>query len=211
MADENTKLDTKNAEVAKSDIAADTAPVVPESEIGLGGPKKGRRAVSFVGRETGRGERGARKPRGGRGDRPRSDIAQSMISIRRVARVVAGGRRFSFSVAIVVGDRNGKVGVGLGKAGDTALAIDKAVKHAKKHMVTVSLTKDKSIRREVHAKYASSIVFLKPAPGKGLAAGGSVRTVLDLAGVNNINSKILSRSKNRLNNARAAVMALSKL
>jgi small subunit ribosomal protein S5 len=134
-----------------------------------------------------------------------------MISIRRVARVVAGGRRFSFSVSIVVGDRKGKVGVGLGKAGDTALAIDKAVKHAKKHMITVALTKEGSIARQIEAKFASSVIFLKPAPGRGLAAGGAVRTVLDLAGVKDVSSKILSRSKNSLNNARATILALSKL
>ena len=167
--------------------------------------KKARKTVSFVGRGEG--------PRRGRarGDRPRSDIAQSMISIRRVARVVAGGRRFSFSVSIVVGDRKGRVGVGLGKAGDTALAIDKAVKHAKKHMIIVPLTKGKSIARQIECKFASSIVFLKPAPGRGLAAGGAVRTVLDLAGVTDVNGKILSRSKNSLNNARATILALSKI
>ncbi|HEY4493228.1 MAG TPA: 30S ribosomal protein S5, partial [Candidatus Paceibacterota bacterium] len=100
---------------------------------------------------------------------------------------------------------------GMGKAGDTTLAIDKALKHARKHMITVPLTKTKSIPRETEAKFASSVVYLKPAPGKGLAAGGSVRTVLDLAGVTDVNGKILSRSKNRFNNARAALAALGKL
>jgi len=176
-------------------------------------PKKGKKTVSFVGRETSRdrNERARPRGRGGRPERPRSEFAQSMVSIRRVTRVVAGGRRFSFSVTMVVGNRMGKVGVGMGKAGDTTLAIDKAVKHAKKHMLTVPRTKSNSLPREVAAKYASSSVYIKPAPGKGLSAGGSVRIVLDLAGVTDVNAKILSRSKNRFNNARAAMLALSKI
>lgn len=134
-----------------------------------------------------------------------------MINIRRVARVVAGGRRFSFSVAIIIGNRKGKVGVGLGKAGDTTLAIDKAVRDAKKNMVTVELTKDSSIAHDVAAKYCASQVSLIPAPGRGLVAGSSVRPVLELAGVSNVVAKINSGSKNGLNNARAAIEALRKL
>ncbi|HEY4504419.1 MAG TPA: 30S ribosomal protein S5 [Candidatus Paceibacterota bacterium] len=190
MADEQNTSDTSTG----SDIE-----LVPE--------KKAKKTFSFVGKEKERkGGRGR-----GKGERIRSEFAQSIISIRRVARVVAGGRRFSFSVALVAGDRNGKVGVGLGKAGDTSLAIDKALKHAKKHMINVPLTKSKSIDRDVLAKYASSVLYIKPAPGRGLSAGGSVRNVLDLAGVTDTNAKIISRSKNRLNNARAAIYALSKL
>lgn len=134
-----------------------------------------------------------------------------MINIRRVARVVAGGRRFSFSVAIIIGNRKGKVGVGLGKAGDTTLAIDKAVRDAKKNMLTISLTKDSSIAHDISAKYCASRVSLIPAPGRGLVAGSSVRPVLELAGVTNVIAKINSGSKNGLNNARAAIEALRKL
>jgi len=187
-------------------MADETEKTIAETPI----EKKGKKTFSFAGMEKTRGK-GNRGGKGGRRERVKSDLAQSMISIRRVARVVAGGRRFSFSVTIVAGDRNGKVGVGMGKAGDTTLAIDKALKHARKHMITVPLTKTKSIPRETEAKFASSVVYLKPAPGKGLAAGGSVRTVLDLAGVTDVNGKILSRSKNRFNNARAALAALGKL
>lgn len=134
-----------------------------------------------------------------------------MINIRRVARVVAGGRRFSFSVAIIIGNKKGKVGVGLGKAGDTTLAIDKATRNAKKNLITVALTKNSSIAHGVEAKYNASRVSLNPAPGRGLVAGSSVRPVLELAGVTNIVAKIHSGSKNGLNNARAAVEALRKL
>lgn len=134
-----------------------------------------------------------------------------MINIRRVARVVSGGRRFSFSVAIIIGNKKGKVGVGLGKAGDTTLAIDKAVRDAKKHMITVSLTKDASIAHEVSAKYNAARVSMMPAHGRGLVAGSSVRPVLELAGITNIVAKVHSGSKNGLNNARATVEALKNL
>lgn len=134
-----------------------------------------------------------------------------MITIRRVARTVAGGRRFSFSVAIILGNKKGKVGVGLGKAGDTTLAIDKATRDAKKRMITVNLTKDNSITHEVSAKYNASRISMMPAPGRGLVAGSSVRPVLELAGITNIVAKVHSGSKNGLNNARAAIEALKSL
>jgi small subunit ribosomal protein S5 len=134
-----------------------------------------------------------------------------MINIRRVSRTVAGGRRFSFSVAIILGNKKGKVGVGLGKAGDTTLAIDKATRDAKKNMITVNLTKDNSIAHEISSKYNASRVSMMPAPGRGLVAGSSVRPVLDLAGITNTVAKVHSGSKNGLNNARAAIEALRSL
>ncbi len=148
---------------------------------------------------------------------PRSDAKvkpefdQKIIDIRRVTRVVSGGRRFSFSVALVAGDKKGSVGVGIGKAGDTSLAIDKALKNAKKHMVKVPTTKDMSIPYEVTAKYASAVVTMAPNPGRGVVAGSSVRTVIELAGIKNIGAKLRSGSKNRLNNARVAIAALKQL
>lgn len=161
--------------------------------------------------QQGRGRRGGdRGPRRG-GDERRSEFAQKMIGIRRVARVMAGGRRFNFSVCIVIGDKKGRVGVGLGKAADTALAIDKATRHAKRHMITLNLTKTKSIPHDVEAKYCASEVGIRPAPGRGLVAGSSVRTVLDLGGVTDVTAKILSRSHNPINNARAAMKALEKI
>lgn len=154
-----------------------------------------------------------RRRRGGRrgGERQRPEFEQKIISIRRVTRVVRGGRRFSFSVSLVAGDKKGSVGVGVGKAGDTALAIEKALRDAKKKMITVKLTKEGSIAHEVQAKYASSEVDLMPAPGKGVIAGSSVRTVLELAGIKEVGAKLLSRSKNKMNNARAAIKALEAL
>ena len=143
--------------------------------------------------------------------RPKSEFDQKIISIRRVTRVVTGGRRFSFSVAVVVGDRKGRVGVGQGKAGDTPVAIDKAVRDAKKHLITVKLDKKLSIMHDVEAKYSASRVMIMKAPGKGILAGSSVRVVLELAGIKEVNAKLISGSKNKINNAKAAIKALSKI
>lgn len=151
------------------------------------------------------------RKQGSRDSRPRNEFEQKMLNIRRVARVATGGRRFSFSVAIVAGDKKGKVGVGLGKANDTSLAIDKALRNAKKNMITVNTTKTLSIAHEVEAKYCSARIVIRPAPGRGIVAGSAVRNVLDLAGVKDITAKILSGSKNKLNIARATIDALSKL
>lgn len=159
-------------------------------------------------RTTGR-KRGGR--RGGREERVRPEFDQKTLTVRRVARVVAGGRRFNFSVLIVLGNRKGSVGVGTGKAADTALAIEKAAKNAKKNMLKLSLTKTRSIPHELFAKYSSARVKIFPAPNRGLIAGSAVRAVLELGGVTDVNAKILSGSKNKLNIARATIVALSKL
>ena len=154
-------------------------------------------------------KKNSRKPGPRREARVKPEFDQKIIDIRRVTRVVTGGRRFSFSVSVVIGDRKGRVGVGLGKAGDTPIAIDKAVRDARKNMVKINLTKNQTPTHEVEAKYASSRVLIMKAPGKGVLAGSSVRVVLELAGIKEVSSKIFSRSKNKMNNARAAVKALS--
>ena len=161
----------------------------------------------------GKGDRRHGRGRGPRKERPerKSEYDQKILTIRRVSRTVAGGRRFNFSVAIIIGNKKGKVGVGTGKAGDTSLAIDKAVRSAKKHMITLKLTKDSSIGHDVYAKYSASRVELMPSPGRGLVAGSSVRPVLELAGVTNLVAKVRSGSKNRLNNAQATIEALKTL
>ena len=175
-----------------------------------------REAAAARGGQGGRGGRGGAGGgrggrRGGRQERPKPEFDQKIVSIRRVTRVMAGGRRFSFSVSMVIGDKKGKVGVGVGKAGDTQLAIEKAVRDAKKCMIVVPMDAEGRIPHDVHVKYASSEVMIMPAPGRGLVAGSSVRTVLELAGVKDVTAKIFSRSKNKLNNARAAVEALKEL
>lgn len=144
-------------------------------------------------------------------DRPKPEFDQKIIDIRRVTRVVAGGRRFSFSVALVAGDGKGSIGLGLGKAGDTSLAINKALRNAKKNMIRVKLTKTMSIPHEISAKFSSCSVKLMPNKGRGLVAGSAVRDIIKLAGIKDITGKILSGSKNKLNNAKAVMSALSQI
>lgn len=146
-----------------------------------------------------------------RDPRAKPEFDQKIVSLRRVTRVMAGGRRFSFSVCLVAGNRKGSVGVGQGKASDTPLAIEKAFRDAKKHMITVNATKEMSIPHTVEAKFSASRVKIMPARGKGILAGGSVRTVLELAGLREIGAKLLSRSKNSANNAYVAIKALKQL
>lgn len=180
--------------------------IIKTEEVTAAAPQDGAYAQSP--REF---KRNSRKAPPRREARVKPEFDQKIISIRRVTRVVTGGRRFAFSVAVVIGDRKGKVGVGLGKAGDTPLAIDKAVRDARKNMVRVPLTKNGTIPHEVDAKYSSSRILIMRAPGKGVLAGSSVRTVLEFAGIKEVSAKIFSRSKNKINNARAAIKALSKL
>ncbi|HUD02420.1 MAG TPA: 30S ribosomal protein S5 [Candidatus Paceibacterota bacterium] len=202
-------------DIEQKDVIAEAAPEIvadvalPVVEEVAPAPADTRRARPD--RRGGKpGERGGRRPSTRRPER-KSEFDQRIITIRRVSRVVAGGRRFSFSVAIIIGNKKGRVGVGLGKAGDTTLAIDKAVRNAKKNMITVPLTKNSSITHDVSAKYCASIVTMTPARGRGLVAGSSVRPVLELCGINDIVAKIHSGSKNGLNNARAAIEALKTL
>lgn len=149
--------------------------------------------------------------RGG-GFREKPEFEQKVIDIRRVARVVAGGRRFRFRASLVIGDQKGRVGFGMGKAGDTALAIEKAYHQAKKNLIKIRLNKNGSISSLVSVKKGSAKILIKPAPsGHGLVAGGAARYVLSLAGVKNVTAKIVSRSKNKINQAQAAIEALKKL
>lgn len=149
--------------------------------------------------------------RGSSFNRVKPEFDQKILNIRRVTRVVAGGRRFSFSVAIVAGDKKGSVGLGLGKAGDTALAINKALRNAKKNMIRLNLTKTMSIPHELSAKFSSSYIMLLPNKGRGLVAGSVVRDIVKLSGIKDITGKILSNSKNKLNNAKAVMLALSAI
>ncbi|MFA6258010.1 MAG: 30S ribosomal protein S5 [Candidatus Paceibacterota bacterium] len=149
--------------------------------------------------------------RGGSFNRVKPEFDQKILNIRRVTRVVAGGRRFSFSVAIVAGDKKGSIGLGLGKAGDTALAINKALRNAKKNMVRLNLTKSMSLPHELSAKFSSSCVILRPNKGRGLVAGSVIRDIIKLSGVKDVTGKILSNSKNKLNNAKAVMAAFSPI
>ncbi len=187
----------KEIEKTSEETAAATPVAQSVAEKSAGAPVRERR----------RNER--RAPR--RPERAKQEFDNKIISARRVTRVVSGGRRFSFSMAIVLGDKKGRVGVGVGKAADTPIAIEKATRAARKNMIKVALTPKNSIAHPVESKYSSARVSIMPAPGKGVIAGSAVRVVLELAGVTAVSSKILSRSKNKLNIARAAIKALSTL
>lgn len=181
----------------------------PARTGGMGGMSRGANRGGNRGSGDKRGGKGRDNSRGPR--RERSEFDQKIIDIRRVTRVTSGGRRMSFSVAVVIGDRRGRVGVGIGKSGDTAQAIDKAARDAKKSMLKLNLTKNNSIPFEIGAKYSSARVEMRPAKGQGLGAGSSVRAVLELAGVNDVRAKLISGTKNGLNNARAAIKALETI
>ena len=218
---------TEVAESATPETTPASAPTTPSTAPQAAGPFDNRGGFSRGGPRGARGGAGSRGPggpggaprgRGGpdrRGSGPRREprakpeFDQKMIDIRRVTRVSAGGRRFSFAVAVVIGDRKGKVGVGTGKGTDTSLAVEKAVRNAKNNLITVPLTKTGSIPHAVESKYCSARVEMKPALGKGVVAGSSVRDVVVLAGITDINAKLRSGTKNKLNNAQAAIKALA--
>ncbi len=143
--------------------------------------------------------------------REKSEFEQKVLDIRRVTRVVAGGKRFRFRATVVLGDHKGRVGVGIDKGADTSESIVKAARSAKKNLITVPI-KNGTISHETIGKFSSAVVLLKPAKaGKGIVAGGPVRVVVSLSGINNITSKILGTTTNKLNNARATIEALKKL
>lgn len=138
-------------------------------------------------------------------------LDQKVLDIRRVARVVAGGKRFSFRATVVVGNHGGRVGVGVAKGKDVSQSIDKAVEAAKKQMIDVPIVHG-TIPHEVWAKHSSARVLLRPAKsGRGIIAGGSMRSVMSLAGIKDVSAKILGRTPNKLTNAMATIEALKKL
>src|SRR5665647_267571 len=139
--------------------------------------------------------------------REKPEFDQKLLDLARVTRVVKGGRRFRFRATLVIGNRKGRVGVGVGKGGDVSEAIRKAFEDGKKNMITV-LMKKNTIPQDVFCKQGSAKIILKPASaGKGIIAGGAVRAVVDLAGIKDVVSKSLGTS-NKLNVARAAIKAL---
>ena len=140
------------------------------------------------------------------------EFEQKLLDVRRTARMVAGGRRFSFRAVVIIGNKKGKVGVGTAKGADVTMAVDKAVRQAKKQLFEFPITVDGSISFRVEAKYGAARVMLKPAPrGRGVIAGGTVRAICNLVGITNITAKILGRTNNKLNNARATLKALERL
>lgn len=203
---------------------AEAIPAVPavssSTEVEIRGtgeePAKEKKRGGFMGR-GGRGggaggnRRGPRRDFGKRGDMPmESDYEEKNIEVARVTRVTKGGKRMRFRVLSVIGNRKGRVGFGLAKGVDVAASTAKATAKARKSLMTVPIVNE-TIPYAVEAKFSAARLLLKPAPkGTGVKAGGSVRIVLELAGVPNVVSKILG-SKSKINNVKATFAALKKL
>jgi small subunit ribosomal protein S5 len=200
--------------VAKEDGVLAAAPVPSEA----GKVTMGKRMRDNARRGGRGGAPGAGGQRGGRSPRPgepreriKPEFDSKIIDIRRVTRVTAGGRRMNFSVAVVAGDRKGRVGVGLGKGSDTASAVEKATREAKKNLIKIPLTPQGVIPHATEAKLGSAMIKIFPAKGSGVVAGSSARAVIELAGIKDVCAKFLSGSKNRLNNAKVTIEALNRL
>jgi small subunit ribosomal protein S5 len=184
---------------------------------------KNRESRPGGGRDSSSGDSGDNnrdEKRKGKRDSKKSDRARTekesewqerVVQIRRVTKVVKGGKKLSFRAIVVVGNEKGQVGVGVGKAADVINAVKKGVADARKHAIDVPLTKSSSIPHPTNGIGGGAKVMIRPAsPGTGVIAGGAVRTVLELAGVKNILAKQLG-SSSPLNNARAAINALATL
>ncbi len=144
-------------------------------------------------------------------EKTKDEFESKLLDLARVTRVAAGGRRFRFRAVVVTGNKAGKVGVGVAKGSDVAQAIEKATRLSKKNLITFPIVED-TIPHEVLVKFGAAKVLLRPQKkGRGLVAGGTVRIICNLAGIKNVSSKILGRTSNKLNNARATIEALKKL
>src|SRR5512147_2266443 len=193
---------------------ADQASDAPVTNTG--GPSAGTRTDEQRGGRDDRGGRGRRDDRGDRGGRggrdggEKSNYLERVVTINRVSKVVKGGRRFSFTALVIVGDGKGLVGVGYGKAKEVPAAIAKGVEEAKKHFFKVPRIQG-TIPHPVQGEKAAGVVLLNPAsPGTALLAGGPVRAVLECAGIHDVLSKSLG-SSNQINIVHATVEALRKL
>lgn len=140
--------------------------------------------------------------------REKREFDQLILDLARVTRVTKGGKQLSFRVSVLLGDHKGRVGLGVAKGKDVQIGVEKAVRKAKKTIITVPIVKG-TIPHAIKFNYKIAQVLLKPAPkGSGIIAGGALRSVLDLAGIPNVSGKILSKSKNKMTIAKAALGAL---
>ena len=221
--------DEKDIQPVAAEVVATEATAAPAAKPALTQDERATAALAAFSAKVGAGNRGGdsrgRGPGGGFGGRgggrggdsrkpfvkKKEDFNEQTLDMRRVARVMAGGKRFSFRATLVIGDGRGHVGVGIGKGIDVQQSLAKAKRDAQKNMITVPLNK-RTIPHEVEAKFSAARIRLKPAKeGNGLIAGGAVRAVLTLAGIKDITAKILGRTPNKLTNAMATIEALKML
>ena len=145
-----------------------------------------------------------------RNNREEKEFEEKVVQVNRISKKTKGGNKIRFSVLMVVGDKNGRVGVGLGKASEVVAAIKKGSRYAKRHLVSIPL-KETTIPHEILVKKGAAKVFLKPAPkGTGVIAGGAIRAVVETAGIKDIVAKILG-TKNKISNVYATMEALGRL
>ena len=198
------------AEVIEPAPAVSGAPMAPAGDD-RGDAMRPMRGGRF-GTRGGRSGQGGRGGRGGpRRDRPteKPEFDQKTLEIARVARVTKGGKRFSFRATVVAGNGKGKVGIGTAKGRDVQQSIQKAYHQAKKNLTPI-ITKDGTIPYQVDGKYSSATVTLKPSKS-GIKAGGAVRVVAQMAGISGLTGKLTGRTNNKINIARATMLALSKI
>jgi small subunit ribosomal protein S5 len=177
---------------------------------------QGFRQIRRPGMGGGKPGFGTSKP--GFGGRPgfgrtavKDEFDSKLLDLARVTRVTGGGKRLRFRAVVIAGNKKGKIGIGIDKGRDVSQAIEKATRKAKKSLIDVVIING-TIPHEVTAKAGPSVIMLKPQlKGRGLVAGGAVRAICELAGIRDVSSKILSASKNKLNNARGTMAALKKL
>ncbi len=195
MAEENKQSNNKEAKEGQGKKEMNKKPKTDRKET-VGNKRNGGKPSRF------------RKDR--RGADKKDDFDQRILDIARVTRVMAGGKRMRFRACVAVGDKKGKIGVGVAKGADVTIAVNKAVNKAKRTMIDVPMVND-TIPHEIYNKFGAAKLIFKPTKtGRGVIAGGVVRVVLELAGIKNITSKILG-TNNKLNNAKCTVEALSRL
>ncbi|MFA6131845.1 MAG: 30S ribosomal protein S5 [Patescibacteria group bacterium] len=197
MSEENTTPVVKN----ETPVAAPISDKPNRPTRGGRGGGDRRRGGSGSGRGRGRDSRDSREPK---------EYDQKILELSRVTRVTAGGKRMRFRAAVLIGNRAGKVGFGVAKGADVAMAVEKAFRQAKKKVFVIPMVEE-TVPHAVQEKFGAAIILLKPAPkGTGLKAGGAVRVVLELGGVPNAVSKIFG-SSNKINVAKATINAMKRL